>query len=225
MARRQRHLVNVGRVPGGNDQPARIRIAFDHVDQMADLIDGLAVLRRPRAPLMAVHRSEIAALVGPFVPYADAVILQIFDIGVAGQEPEQLVDDRLQMQLLGGEHREAVRQPEAHLMAEHRQRAGAGTVVLLHAVGENAFHQVEILAHGSAGSPATQDGENCPARQPGVTGLSTAPEPRRAPAPALSTGWFPTNALFRDDFVTIMLVAEGLSSAKCTGPNAEKRSR
>ena len=36
---------------------------------------------------------------------------------------------------------------EAHLMAEHRQRAGAGAVVLLHAVGEDPLHQVEVLAH------------------------------------------------------------------------------
>ena len=64
------------------------------------------------------------------------------------QEPEQLVDDRLQVQLLGGDAAESPsREIEAHLMAEHRQRAGAGAVALLHAVGEHVFHQVEILAH------------------------------------------------------------------------------
>ena len=46
--------------------------------------------------------------------------------------------------------RKALREVEAHLVAEHRQRAGAGAVVLLAPVGENAFHQVEVLAHGVA---------------------------------------------------------------------------
>ena len=100
VARRQRHLVDVGRVPGGDDQPARIRVALDHVDHVADLVDGLAVLRRPGAPLLAVDRAEIAALVGPFVPDAHAVLLQIFDVGVAGQEPQQFVDDRFECSFL-----------------------------------------------------------------------------------------------------------------------------
>ena len=39
------------------------------------------------------------------------------------------------------------RQIEAHLMAEDRQGADAGAVALFHALGEHAFHQIEILAH------------------------------------------------------------------------------
>ena len=96
---------------------------------------------------MAVDRPEVAALVGPFVPDAHAVLVEIFDVGVAGQEPEQLVDDRLQVQLLGGEQREAVGEIEAHLIAEHRQRAGAGAVALFRAAAQNVFHQIEVLAH------------------------------------------------------------------------------
>ena len=48
------------------------------------------------------------------------------------------------------------REIEPHLMAEHRQRAGAGAVALFDAVGENAFHQVEILAHGVSDTPVPQ---------------------------------------------------------------------
>ena len=173
MAGRQRHLVDVGRVPGGDDQPARIRIALDHLDDMADLVDGLAVLRRPRAPLLAVDRPEVAALVGPFVPDAHAVLVEIFDVGVAGQEPEQLVDDRFEVQLLGGEQRKAVVELKAHLMAEHRERAGAGAVVLFHATAKDMFHQVEVLAHRPGPPSASQDGQvYCP-RQPQGRRLST----------------------------------------------------
>ena len=40
---------------------------------------------------------------------------------------------------------------EAHLMAEHRAGADAGAVALFHALGEHAFHQVEVLAHERSG--------------------------------------------------------------------------
>src|SRR5262245_23436856 len=96
---------------------------------------------------MAIDRAEVAALVGPFVPDGDAVIVEIFDVGVASQEPEQLVDDRLHVQLLGRDQRKALGEVEAHLMAEHRQRAGAGAIALLRPVGDNPLHQVVILMH------------------------------------------------------------------------------
>ena len=41
------------------------------------------------------------------------------------------------------------RQIEAHLVAEHRQRAGAGAIVLFGAVAENSLEQIVILVHGS----------------------------------------------------------------------------
>ena len=116
-------------------------------DDIGDLIDRAAVRRRPRAPLPAIDRAEIAVLVGPFVPDRDAVVVEIFDVGVAAQEPQQLVDDRFDVQLLGGDQRKAARQVEAHLMAEDRAGADAGAVALFDALGEHAFHQVEILAH------------------------------------------------------------------------------
>ena len=113
------------------------------------LVDDAAVRRRPGAPLLAVDRAQIAVLVGPFVPDRDAVIVEIFDVGVAAQEPQQFVDDRFDVQLLGGHQRKALRQVEAHLMAENRAGADAGAVALFDAFGEHAFHQVEILAHRS----------------------------------------------------------------------------
>src|SRR2546427_9825659 len=96
-------------------------------------------------PLVAVHRAELAVLVGPLVPDRHAALLQPAHVGVAAQEPQQLVDDRLQVQLLGGEQREAVLEREAHLAAEHRKRAGPGAVRLARAAAEQLFQQVEIL--------------------------------------------------------------------------------
>src|SRR5438270_13604891 len=97
------------------------------------------------APLVAVHRAELAVLVGPLVPDRHAALLQPAHVGVAAQEPQQLVDDRLQVQLLGGEQREAVLEREAHLAAEHRERASRGAVRLARAALEQLFQQVEIL--------------------------------------------------------------------------------
>jgi hypothetical protein len=67
------------------------------------------------------------------------MLVAIFDVGVAGEEPEQLVDDPFEGQRLGGDERKPVRQVEAHLMPEYRQRVDAGSIVFFDAVGENAF--------------------------------------------------------------------------------------
>ena len=117
------------------------------LDQVGDLVDLAPVRRLPAPPLLAVDRAEIARLVRPFVPDADLVLLQPADIGVAAQEPEQFDQDRAEVQLLGGEQGEALRQVEAHLVAEHRKRAGAGPVLLLDALVEDAPEEVEIGLH------------------------------------------------------------------------------
>ena len=107
----------------------------------ADLIDAAPVGRQPRAPLLAVDRPELAALVGPFIPDGDALLAQPGDIGVAAQEPQQLADDRAQVNALRRDQREALRQIEAQLLAEQRQRAGARAVALARAAVEDAAHR------------------------------------------------------------------------------------
>ena len=95
-----------------------------------------------------VDRAEIAIGVGPFVPDRNAVVLEIFDVGIAFEKPQQFVHDGFQRQLLGGQYRKTGGQIEAHLMAEYRQRAGAGAVVFFRAVRENPFKQIVVLIHG-----------------------------------------------------------------------------
>ena len=85
--------------------------------------------------------------VGPFVPDPHAALLQPAGVGVAAQEPEQLVDDALQVHLLGGEQRETLLEVEAHLIAERRESAGAGAVVLSDAVGKYMAQEVLVLLH------------------------------------------------------------------------------
>ena len=59
----------------------------------------LSVRTFPAAPLFAVNRSQFAVLIGPFIPDAYAMFFQVFDIGIAFQEPEQFIDNAFQMQL------------------------------------------------------------------------------------------------------------------------------
>ena len=93
-------------------------IELGSFDKLSDLIDTLSASRRPRPPLVAIDRAKLAVGVGPFVPDGDAMLIQQPHIGRALQEPQQLMDDRLHMQLLRGGEGKALRQIEAHLRAE-----------------------------------------------------------------------------------------------------------
>src|SRR5262249_12172264 len=111
------------------------------------LIDVGAVGRGPRAPLRAVYRAEIALRVRPLVPDGNAGVLQRTHVRVAAQQPEELVHDGAEVQLLGGDGREPRFEIEAELPAEHAPRARAGAVLLLDAVLEHMAEKVQVGAH------------------------------------------------------------------------------
>src|SRR5690606_26943733 len=124
-----------------------------------------------------VDRAQLAVLVGPLVPDADLVLLQVGDVGLALQEPQQFVDDRAQVQLLGGDQREALAQVEAHLPAEHAAGAGAGAVRLVGAVLQHVGQQFQVLLHAlppsavgagrSTGAPCERHSRNRPSSTSG----------------------------------------------------------
>ena len=111
----------------------------NHLYHVANLVDGAAFVVGPRAPLLAVDGTKVAVLVGPFVPDAHPVGLQIGYVCVAAEEPQQFVDDGFQVQLLGSEQRKALVQVEAHLVSEDAFGAGAGAVGLHCALVEYAL--------------------------------------------------------------------------------------
>src|SRR6185437_11711957 len=147
VARHEVHLLELAHVPRADQDAAGIRIAAQQLERHADLIDGASVGCQPFAPLLAVNRSQLAALVGPFVPNADTLVAQPGDVGVAPQEPEKLVDDRAQMDPLRGDQRESLREIEAQLLAEERQRPGARAVTLACAAFQDAAHQIQVGLH------------------------------------------------------------------------------
>ena len=110
---------------------AGFRIGFDAVNYLADLVDGPSTCATPGTPLCPVYRAEITVLIRPLVPNVHLVLLQITHIGIPCQEPDQLVDDGLEVELLGGKEGKAIREVETHLVSEYRERPCAGAVSLL----------------------------------------------------------------------------------------------
>ena len=148
MAGRQRHTAEVGRIPRRNDVAARVGIAPETLDETGDLVDLAAVAPRPGTPLMAIDRPELALRIGPLVPDLHAVLAQVGDVGAPGEKPDELVHDRLQVQLLRRDQREALAQIEPHLMAEEREGSGPGPVRLLDAAVEDLAQEVEVGSQG-----------------------------------------------------------------------------
>src|SRR5690606_11645964 len=185
VARRELHRGQVADVPRADDLAPRVGLVADLSNQLGDLVDVASVGSGPVAPLLAVDRPEVAVGVGPFVPDADAVLLQVAHVGVALQEPQQLVHDRTDVQLLRRDEREAVGEVETHLVTEYRAGAGAGPVGSIDAVAEDPGEQVEIGPH-----PALR----WPGRVRGVARRVTVGRPaRRRPLPA---GARPTRRAF-----------------------------
>ena len=135
MAGRKRHFVHLRGVPGAHQHTARIRITADGFHHLRELVYAAAVRGGPGAPLVPVDGAQIAVGIGPFVPDGDAVVLEELHIGISGDEPQELIDDGLEVHLLGGEQREALGQIEAHLIAEYALGARPGAVFLHDAVG------------------------------------------------------------------------------------------
>jgi len=59
MTRRERHLVDIGRVPRADDMAAGIWISLDGLDDIFDLINDLAFRPFPAPPLLAVNGAKI----------------------------------------------------------------------------------------------------------------------------------------------------------------------
>ena len=75
--------------------------------------------------------------------------MQPADIGVPAQEPQQFPEDAAGVDLLRRHQRETLTQVEGHLMAEDTQGPGAGTILTMHAFGEDPSQQVKVDLHVS----------------------------------------------------------------------------
>ncbi|MEY2598027.1 MAG: hypothetical protein RLZZ142_286 [Verrucomicrobiota bacterium] len=147
MTGREGHLMYFAGIPRRDDQPTTVRILADLGDDVGDLVEGAPVRGPPVGPLGAIDSAEVALRIGPLVPDGDALGLEGSHVGVSAKEPEELVDDALEVQLFGGQKREALGEVEAGLGAKNGERAGAGAVFLRIAAFQNQTEQFVILAH------------------------------------------------------------------------------
>jgi len=90
----QRHAIHFGRVPGGDNMTSGVWLRFYLVQDLRDLVDVASIGCGPTAPLASIHWPEISVGIGPLIPDGYTVVLQVFDIRVAFEEPKELVNDR-----------------------------------------------------------------------------------------------------------------------------------
>jgi hypothetical protein len=98
-------------------------------DDILYLVNCTTIIVSPSAPLFAIDGSEFTIFVSPFIPNPHTMLLQVADIGIALQEPQQLVDNTFEVQFFGSKQREAVFQIETHLVAENGNGSGACPIV------------------------------------------------------------------------------------------------
>mmetsp|Transcript_59988 Transcript_59988/g.173730 ORF Transcript_59988/g.173730 Transcript_59988/m.173730 type:complete len:452 (+) Transcript_59988:330-1685(+) len=165
VARRQRHLPKVRRVPRGQQNSPVRRVFLDLADALRELIDALAgvvrvhvdILGAKVPPLKAIHRAQVhllavrqATLVEELpraipVPDVDALVSEVLCVRVSPHEPQELLEDAPPKDALRREQREAPLQVEAHLLAEQRPGADARTVVHVHALVDDLPDSVQVL--------------------------------------------------------------------------------
>ena len=138
----QGHFVDLGHIPCRHNHSTRVGIVFQLIEHILYLVDGTTIIIGPRTPLVTINWTKLAILVGPLVPDANAMVLQIFYVGVALKKPQQLVDDTFKVELLGGEQGETIVEIIATLGTKDADGACTGAVALLGAFGKDAVQDV-----------------------------------------------------------------------------------
>ena len=118
VAGHQRHIVEFPHIPSTDQDASAGWICLDEIDGLRDLVDDAPILRLPLPPLFPIDGAEISFFVGPLIPDPHLVFLQVANIRISGQEPQQLMDDARPMQPLGGHCRKSFGKVEPHLVAE-----------------------------------------------------------------------------------------------------------
>ncbi len=150
MAGHQSHFVELGHVPSAHDDASAIGVAFEGVDDLLNLVNVAAVRGGPAAPLHAVHGAEVAIFACPLIPNGDVAFFQPIVIAGSSEEPQQLLNDRAQVNLLSGDQRKAFVQIKTHLITKNAFGASAGAVGFGNTVVVHVLHEVFVLAADGA---------------------------------------------------------------------------
>ena len=150
MARHECHLVEFGHVPSAHDDAAAVRVAFEGVDDLLNLVDVAAVWGGPAAPLHAVHGAKVAVFTGPLVPNGDIAFFEPVVIARTRQEPQQLLNDGTKVDLFRGDERKAFVLVKSHLVTKHAFGACTCAVSLCYAVFVHVLHEIFVLTADGA---------------------------------------------------------------------------
>ena len=142
MTRRQRHLIDLSHVPCGDDHATGIGIILQLIQHILDLVYRTSFIVGPRAPLVTIHGTQFSILISPLVPDADTVFLEVFHVGIAFQEPEQFVDDTLQMEFFRGQQGEPIVEVITTLGTKDADGTCSCTVTFLSAFCQDAVEDV-----------------------------------------------------------------------------------
>ena len=96
---------------------------------------------------MTVDRSQVSVRIGPFVPDGHLMVMQVFDIGIPLDKPQQFVYNRAQMDFLRSQKGETLRKVKSHLIAENGLCAGTRPVGLHMPVLHDMLQKLQILLH------------------------------------------------------------------------------
>jgi len=88
-------MAEVGHVPGRYHHAARVGLGPELLDNLRNLVDVAAAAVGPASPLVAVYGAQLTVGIRPFIPNFHAVLLEVGDVGVALEKPQQFVDDTL----------------------------------------------------------------------------------------------------------------------------------
>ncbi len=123
------HLVQLSDVPCGNKMAAALGVLPDGAYDLVDLVDAGSVSLPPLGPLGTVNAAEIAGCIRPLIPDRDPVVVQVANIGVAFEEPEEFVDNGLGVNFFRGEEGEGLAEVETDLTPEDGIGADTGPVL------------------------------------------------------------------------------------------------
>ena len=96
---------------------------------------------------MTVDRAQVTVRIGPFVPDGHLMVMQVPDIGITFDKPQQFVYNRAQMDFLRRQKGKSLREVKSHLIAENGLCAGPRPVGLDMSVIHDMLQKLQILFH------------------------------------------------------------------------------
>ena len=88
MTRRQVHILQITHIPSVYYYPSAVWVVLYRFLCLGYLVDSLAVVSAPAAPLIAVYMPKVSVGVCPFVPDTYSIVLQVSNISVSFQKPK-----------------------------------------------------------------------------------------------------------------------------------------